>query len=110
MDDIELGQRKIEELVTALAGVQGIDPKQVLFKWDVLDALVLPEYGIQIDGKIYALKIILGDKWQALTLSLPLVRKSVNNPEAFLLESESYVAATIRKLQRRTSASTAKSR
>ena len=100
MDDGELGKRRIEGLMASLAQVQGLDPKQILFKWN-LEGMVLQEHEIQLDEKVYVLKICLGDKLQTITFSISLVQKSVNDPKLFLLAYESYIVATLRRLKRR---------
>ena len=100
MDDVELGKTRIQELVAALAGVQGIDPKHIVFTWSMLEGMVLPEHGLQIKDKIYALKIHLGEKSQPLTFAAHLVHTSMRDPKTFLSAYEGYVIAALRKLKR----------
>jgi hypothetical protein len=109
LDDFELGKARIQELVGGLAGVQGIDPKHILFKWSMLEGMVLPEHGLQLNDKVYTLKIYLGKKSQPLTFAAHSVHASIRNPKAFLSAYEGYVITALRKLKRLSVAAAGKS-
>ena len=100
MDDCILGKVRIQELVAASAEELGIDTKNFIFKWDVLEGMILPEHGIQLKEKIYILKIYFGRRSQAITFAEPLVRKSTENPKAFESACKDSIVTTIRKLKR----------
>ena len=62
--------------------------------------MILPEYEIQPDEKVYTLKIYMGKRSQALSFVENEVRKSVENPEQFMKECKSFIIAALRRLKR----------
>ena len=99
MDESTLGKVRIQELVAASAEGLGIDTKNLIFKWDVLEGMILPEHGIQLKEKVYILKIYIGRRSQAITFAEPLLRKSIENPKAFESACKDSIITTIRKLE-----------
>jgi len=100
LDDVELGKDRIQEIVAALASDQGVDPKQILFRWNALKRMVLPEHGLQLDEKVYTLKIHLGKKTQAFTFAESAARNCVKAPEAFLAAYKDHIIAELKRLKR----------
>lgn len=92
--------QRVQDFVAAWAEKHGIDPKQILFKWDVKHGMMLPEHEIEVGQTICILTIYLGKKSQALTFSGPAFSRSHENPEKFLSEYKGQVVAALRRLKR----------
>jgi len=93
-------KNRVQEHVATWAESNGIDPKQILFKWDIRDGMMLPEHGIEINQKICILTVYWGRKSQAIIFSGPTFSRSNENPEAFLSGNKDRIIATLRKLTR----------
>jgi hypothetical protein len=101
VSEIASGKIRIQELVTTAAEGLGIDPKQLVFRWDVLEGFVLPEHEIKIEEKVYVLRIYRGKSSQGLTFTARLVQESVDQPLAFLSELRDPIIGALRKLRRK---------
>jgi hypothetical protein len=93
-------KKRVEDFVAEWAEKHGIDPKKILFKWDVHQGLVLPEHEIEINQTVCILTVYMGKKSQALSFSGPSFSRSNENPERFLSEHKDEVIAVLRKLKR----------
>ena len=93
-------KNRVQEFVANWAEMQGIDPKQIVFKWDVQDELVLPEHEITVNQKVCILTIYLGKRFEALTFSGPSFTRSNQNPAGFLSENKGQVLGALRRLNR----------
>lgn len=100
MVNVNPGKARIQELVAASAEGLGIDPKKLLFKWDVLEGMILPEHGLTLKEKVYILRIYLGRKSQALTFEESFVHKSIESPKEFMSKCRTSIVAALRKLKR----------
>ena len=93
-------KNRVQEHVSAWAEGNGIDPKQILFKWDIRDGLALPEHGIKGNQTVCVLTVFWGRRSQAITFSGPTFSRSNENPEAFLSENKDRIISTLKKLTR----------
>ena len=93
-------KNRVHEHVAAWAESNGIDPKQILFKWDIQDGMVLPEHGIKVSQTICILTVYWGKRSQAIIFSGPTFSRSNENPEEFMSENKDRIIATLRKLMR----------
>lgn len=93
-------KNRVQEHVSRWAESNGIDPKQILFKWDIRDGMVLPEHGIKVNQTVCILTVYWGRRSQKITFSGPTFSRSNENPEAFLSENKDRIISTLRKLTR----------
>jgi hypothetical protein len=109
LEDSESGQKggpwtraknRVQEFVANWAEKQGIDPKQIVFKWDVQEELVLPEHEITVNQKTCILRIYWGKRFETITFSGPSFTRSNQNPEGFLSENKAQVLGALRRLKK----------
>ena len=93
-------KERVQDFVAEWAEKNGVDPKKILFKWDIRHDLFLPEHEITVKQTVCILTIYMGKKSQALTFSGPSFSRSNENPESFLSGHKDRVIAALRKLSR----------
>jgi len=100
LSESDIGKSGIEELVQGLAAGLGVDPMQLVFKWDRTQ-LVLPEHGLQLKDEVLTLRIYLGRRSETLSFSEELVRSSVENTFGFISKYTDYVIGALRRLKKK---------
>ena len=103
MEDIDIGKGKIQDLVADTATGQGIDPTDLVFKWES-KPLVLQEFGIELADRIFQLTVCLGKKSKILSFSESAVCTGAANLKEFLSEYKDYLADGMRRLESASSA------
>jgi hypothetical protein len=98
MSEVDKGKAMILELVVALAKEEGIDSSRLLFKWDQ-EKLVMEEYGLELDDKLFRLQLLLGKRSQFLPFSELAVRTGVENPNGFASVNSACIVSALRKLR-----------
>jgi len=93
-------KKRVQDFVAEWAEKNGVDPKNILFKWDIQHDLVLPEHELTLSQTVCILTIYMGKRSQALTFSGPSFSRSNENPEGFLSENKDQVVTALRKLKR----------
>jgi hypothetical protein len=93
----ESGRHRIHDIVVAATEKLGIDPKLLVFKWDLLNGMILPEHGLTLKQRVYVLKIYLGKRSQAITFSEKAVQESAKE-SVFLSDFKKPIVTALRKL------------
>jgi len=95
--DVTEGKDKIEAYVTILSAAEDIAAEHLSFKWSLAEKK--PRCKSSHDGIVYSTRIHLGKKSQALVFSECEIRKSITQPELFLLKHKDEILNALRKLK-----------
>jgi hypothetical protein len=108
LENDDSAKGRVQELVTAMAEAQGIDPKQLVFKW-ASEPLVLQEHLLELKEKVFNLRIYLGKKSQVLSFAESVIQNSVTSPKTFLAAYTDQLIAALKRLKRFSAAAGGKS-
>ena len=83
MENDDPASDRVQQLVTAIAEAQGINPSLLIFKWRN-ESLVLQEHMLKLTEKVFNLRIHLEKKSQVLSFTESAVQNAVKSPETAL--------------------------
>ncbi len=99
MTDGSSRKESVQDVIRALARCAGVDPGQLIFKWEELQGLERPGAESRPDNKVQSVRVYLNKSWSTLIFADSELKSLARIPEQILAIHKHDILEDLRRLK-----------